>query len=180
MELYILLVLALIIVLLFFISRCNLGCPCGKDEKYLHPPLPFNEHPSLIKRRRYQPTLASESGAPRSGSLDVNYKYKCITENGSQTCKCIQCDATSSKCTSKNCGNEGAVMTCCTTGSCSGCTDDDCTYNDWCGSDDGGGGSGDGDNGDNSDKIWFIVGISVLVAAAFGIFFYYWMTTKSN
>ena len=178
MESLILLVLVLIIVSLFVISRCSLKCRC-KNENYLTPflQLPFNDHP-VLRRRRYQHTIVPVSDQ----GTDTNI-YTSANCDGSD-CKCTQCDDPSpGKCVSRTCDDMSAATSCCNSqgSDCSNCNadnDSSCDYQKWCkgnfNDNTGNGGVGDG----NSDKIWFIIGISVLVAVALGVAFYFWMTTK--
>ena len=178
MEIYILLGLALIIVLIFIVSSCSLKCPCG-NENYLRS-LPFNDHP-VLKRNRYRHTLAS---APQQG-LDENINTKASCDGSG--CKCVLCDSPSpGKCISRTCEDMPAATNCCKSQDidCPGCNannDSSCDYQKRCkvNFNDGNGG-GDGGDGDNSEKIWFIVGISVLVAVALGVAFYFWMTQNAT
>ncbi len=181
MESSILLVLALIIVSLFVISRCSLKCRC-KNENYLTPflQLPFNDHP-VLRKRRYQHTIAPKQ------EPDVNIHTSASCD--SSGCKCALCDdPVPGECVSRTCDNITSATNCCNSQNtnCPNCNtedDPDCNYDKWCKVkfDDnigGGGGGGGGDDGGNSEKIWFIVVISVLVAVALGVAFYFWMTTK--
>ena len=177
MEFYILLGLSLIIVLVFVVSRCSLKCRC-KNENYLHPPLSFNDHP-ILKRGRYQHTIAPVSD--QGPDENINTKASC---DGSD-CKCALCDnPTLGKCVSRTCDDITSASNCCNSQNtdCPGCNeanDDNCDYQKWCNPNfDDGKGGGEGDGGGMSEKIWFIIGISVLVAVALGVAFYFWMTTK--
>jgi len=186
MESHILLVLVLIIVFLFFITRCNLSCPCGKNEnysRYLHRSLGFGEHPSLIKRKEYQPTLAPapslSTSPPSGGDVDIHTNASC----SNNVCYCAQCKPDGT-CTSMTCPSMDDARTCCNTpGKCKDleCKDAPCDYATQCKDVHfNSGNGGDGDDGGMSDKIWFIVGISILVAGFLGVIFYYWWTTPKS
>jgi len=195
MKLHILLSLALAIVFLFFVSRCSLNCPPSESEDflnpshYLNPPLSFNDHPVLRRHQVYQYTLPpspSEGVTPdvhtpsTSTSGDVSYHTKCVSQDGSTVCHCVQCDGKT--CTSNTCpgpDNSSALICCQNPSECTtqGCTPDaTCDYTTWCGSNPDGG-DGGGDDGGMSDKIWIVVGVSVLAAIAIGVAFYFWKTT---
>jgi len=171
-EFPILLGLVLIIISLLAVSRCSLSCSCDR-EKFLNG-LPFNDHPVLRRHKRYQHTIAPVSAQ----NSDASYHATCKEEDDNEVCVCAQCDDEAKTCTSKTCTTFDDAQKCCTNSSlCDslGCTDDTgpCNYNQWCvGSHD------EPENGGDKEENWIIVTISVLVAIALGVAFYFWMTTK--